>query len=100
MIDLVITHLTHPWGPPWTLETLGDPWRPLATLGDMLENDHFEGNWSLKSPEIPIKHENLSPNAILLSITLKKFLWPPLTQSHGWLRDISSIQKKVYFGTP
>ena len=32
MIDLVLTHLTHPWGPPWTLETLGDPWRPLATM--------------------------------------------------------------------
>ena len=31
MIDLVFTHLTHPWGPPWT----------LATLGDMLENYHF-----------------------------------------------------------
>ena len=31
MIDLVITHLTHPWGPLWTLET----------LGDMLENYHF-----------------------------------------------------------
>ena len=45
MIDLVITHLTHPWGPPWTLETLGNPWRPLETLGDMLENDHFGGNW-------------------------------------------------------
>ena len=26
MIDLVLTHLTHPWGPPWTLATLGDPW--------------------------------------------------------------------------
>ena len=42
MIDLVKTHLTHPWGPPWTLETLGDHWRPLATclkmtiLGDIL----------------------------------------------------------------
>ena len=34
MIDLVLTHLTHPWGPPWTLATLGDPWRPLVTLGD------------------------------------------------------------------
>ena len=44
MIDLVKTHLTHPWGPPWTLETLGDPWRPLATLGDMLENDQFPPN--------------------------------------------------------
>ena len=41
MTDLVITHLTHPLGPPWTLETLGDHWRPLATLGDMLENDQF-----------------------------------------------------------
>ena len=29
MIDLVLTHLNQPWGPPWT----------LATLGDMLEND-------------------------------------------------------------
>ena len=28
---LVLTHLTHPWGPPWTLATLGEPWRPLAT---------------------------------------------------------------------
>ena len=46
MIDLVITHLTHPWGPLWTLETLGDRWRSLATLGDMLENDHLGGNWS------------------------------------------------------
>ena len=44
MIDLVITQLTHPWGPPWTLETLGDHWRPLATLGDMLEDDHLGGN--------------------------------------------------------
>ena len=34
MIDLVLTHLTHPWGLPWTLETLGDHRRPLATLGD------------------------------------------------------------------
>ncbi len=24
MIDLVLSHLTHPWGPHWTLETLGD----------------------------------------------------------------------------
>ena len=50
MIDLVITHLTHPWGPPWTLETLGDPWRPLATLGDMPENGHF-GHF--KNPPFP-----------------------------------------------
>ena len=32
MIDLVLTHLTHPWGPPWTLETLGDPWRPCLKM--------------------------------------------------------------------
>ena len=49
MIDLVKTHLTHPWGPPWTLETLGGPWRPLATLGDMLENDQFPPKWSFSS---------------------------------------------------
>ena len=24
MIDLVLTHLNQPWGPPWTLATLGD----------------------------------------------------------------------------
>ena len=25
MIDLVPTHLNQPWGPPWTLATLGNP---------------------------------------------------------------------------
>ena len=39
MIDLVITHLTHPWGPPWTLETLGDHWRPLTTMPQNGQND-------------------------------------------------------------
>ena len=29
MIDLILTHLTHPWGPP-----LVGPWQPLVTLGD------------------------------------------------------------------
>ena len=42
MIDLVITHLTHPWGPPWTLETLGDHWRSLATCLKMPENGQNE----------------------------------------------------------
>ena len=28
------------------------------------------------------------------------FLWAPLTQWHGWLRELSSIQKKCFFGTP
>ena len=47
MIDLVITHLTHPWGPPWTLETLGDLWRPLAT---MPENSHYGQNFLCNIP--------------------------------------------------
>ena len=59
MIDLVLTHLTHPWGPPWTLETLGDLWRPLATLGGMLENDQFPPNnpiaWVVKRYKAQIK---------------------------------------------
>ena len=45
MIDLVLTHLTHPWGPPWTLATLGDPWRPLATclkITILGESAHFQ----------------------------------------------------------
>ena len=41
MIDLVKTHLTHPWGPPWTLETLGDHWRPLATCLKMAKMTIF-----------------------------------------------------------
>ena len=48
MIDLVLTHLNQPWGPPGTLETLGDPWRPLATMpqnGQNGQNDHFQA-WS------------------------------------------------------
>ena len=38
MIDLVITHFTHPWGPlgPWKpLVTLGDPWRPCLKVVKM-----------------------------------------------------------------
>ena len=48
MIDLVLTHLNQPWGPPGTLETLGDTWRPLATMpenGQNGQNDHFQA-WS------------------------------------------------------
>ena len=48
MIDLVLTHLNQPWGPPWTLETLGDPWRPLATMPENSQNDHFHA-WSICS---------------------------------------------------
>ena len=40
IFNLVLTHLNQPWGPPWTLATLSDPWRPLATIGDMLEHGH------------------------------------------------------------
>ena len=44
MIHLVLTHLTHPWGPPGTLETLGDHWRPLATMPENGQNGQ-NGNW-------------------------------------------------------
>ena len=37
LIYLVITHVTHPWGPLWT----------LATLGNMLENDQFPPNFQI-----------------------------------------------------
>ena len=30
-----ITHITHPWGPPWTLETLGDHWRPCLKITNL-----------------------------------------------------------------
>ena len=73
MIDLVKTHLTHPWGPPWTLETLGDPWRPLAT---MPENGHF-GHFDHFQPFV---------------------LWAHFTNSHAVLRGSSEILKNPYFG--
>ena len=31
---------------------------------------------------------------------LKKFVWPPLTQWHGWVRERSSIQKMCIVGHP
>ena len=80
MIDLVITHLTHPWGPPWTLETFGDHWRPLATLGDMLENDHLGGNWKF---------------VISWSITLKIELWAPHTHWHAMLKGEVYLRQKA-----
>ena len=82
----------------------GDPrvgWDELEPNRSYLS--HFPTRYSKSGHfpiEIPIKNENLSLNAILLSITLKIFLWPPLTQRHGWLRERSSIQKNVYCGTP
>ena len=77
MIDLVLTHLTHPWGPPWTLATLGDPRRPLATLGNMLENDHFGGNWpfSVMSPMVD-KGRQGSPRFNLLNAKYVLLLVP------------------------
>ena len=41
MIDLVLTHLTHPWGPPGTLETLGDSWRPCLKMVKMAKMTIF-----------------------------------------------------------
>ena len=65
MIDLVKTHLTHPWGPPWTLETLGDPWRPLATCLKMT----ILGNFNLVY--FPMKVLNLQTNVENMSGILK-----------------------------
>ena len=67
MIDLVITHLTHPWGPPWTLETLGDHWRPLATclkIAILGESAHFQvpknGTSSARIQNLrPLFHANI-----------------------------------------
>ena len=59
MIDLVITHLTHPWGPPGTLETLGDPWRPLAT---MPENGQNGQNAVLKGQVILRQNAKFGPD--------------------------------------
>ena len=69
MIDLVLTHLTHPWGPPWTLATLGDPWRPLATCLKMAifgESAHFQvpknGTLSARIQNLrPLFHANIPP---------------------------------------
>ena len=69
MIDLVLTHLTHPWGPPWTLATLGDPWRPLATGLKMAifgESAHFQvpknGTLSAQIKNLrPLFHANIPP---------------------------------------
>ena len=41
MINLVVTHINQTWGSPLNL---GDPWRPLATIGDMPENSNFENS--------------------------------------------------------
>ena len=73
MIDLVITHLTHPWGPPWTLET----------LGDLLENDHFGGNWSFSSmsPRVAKVCEGLRPECVDEGISrLRSSIFVPKSQ--------------------
>ena len=59
MIDLVLTHLTHPWGPPGTLENLGDHWRPLATMpenGQNGQNDHFQAWLELEPNRSYLSH--------------------------------------------
>ena len=77
MIDLVITHLTHPWGPPGTLETLGDPWRPMETLGDHASKWPFWSFWS---------------------INLKIVLWAPYTIWQAVLKGLLILRQKAYFG--
>ena len=58
MIDLVKTYLTRPWGPPWT----------LATLGDMLENGYFGGNWPFSSMSLTLQIELWALQAYLYDI--------------------------------
>ena len=41
MIDLIITHLTHPWGLPGTLETLGDPEKSYTPFFSILDLDRL-----------------------------------------------------------
>ena len=44
MIDLVLTHLNQPWGPPWTLATLGRQAENLRSNALLeLELEHCEG---------------------------------------------------------
>ena len=76
MIDLVITHLTHPWGPPGTLEWAISP---------------------LKSPEIPIKNENGLQFVISWSITLKIVLWAPYTIWQAVLKGQVILRQKANF---
>ena len=74
MINLVITHLTHPWGPPGTLETLGDPWRPC------------------------LKMVILAILTISWSINLKIELWAPYTHWQAVLKGEVILRQKAYFG--
>ena len=75
MIDLVLTQLNQPWGPPWTLETLGDHWR-------------HAWKWSFW----PL---NLSYGSIILKIVL----WAHFTITHAMLTEISEFLKTTYSGT-
>ena len=85
MIDLVLTHLTHPWGPrpPWTLETFGDPWRPLAAMPENGQNGHFH---------------SFIHSFISWSITLKIEFWAPYTHWHAVLKGQVILRQKAYFG--
>ena len=73
MIDLVLTHLTHPWGPPWTLETLGDHWRPLATMPEKFSVKIFSENGQNE-------------------------LWAPYTIWQAVLKGQVILRQKAYFG--
>ena len=73
MIDLVLTHLTYPWGPPLTLETLGNHWRPLATMPENGHFGHFD-HFQAWSPRVAKCHQG-SPR-------VSKVLGGP----QGWLR--------------
>ena len=71
MIDLVITHLTHPWGPPGTLETLGDPWRPCLKMGKMTKMT-IDG-----TPDTPGSGNNHHHRVIHCVLSLRLGKWQP-----------------------
>ena len=108
IIDLVLTHLNQPWGPPWTLETLGDPWRPLATMPENGHFGHFRSylshfpTWYSKSGhfpiEIPIKNEKWPPTPSYGSIILKIVLWAHFTITHAVLRGSTNFWETPYSG--
>ena len=54
MINLVLTHLNQPWGPPWTLATLGDmTWKWVSHpthphLGEISQKKNYFGGLPLR----------------------------------------------------
>ena len=76
---------------------LGNPWRPLATLGDMLENDHLGGNIS------DMKRWHVTKDR-LISLEIGAQQQADQCQNFGfghnfchWTLDCSQTSKKWHF---